>query len=96
MKLTEVKGFYRECLFWKRTDPTLAITFKAVSMPKVIVQAVCEMRGEDHVSLDPSEDFYAECIELVKARDTTLRSNILHIMRQREGVNKNQLTFDFN
>ena len=94
--------FYRECAIWKRVDHTLAVAFKAASLPKCVEQAVCEMRGEDYTSLDPaakrmfSEDFYVECIDLIIERDTTLRSKLLHIMRKREGVNKNQLTFDFD
>ena len=93
--------FYRECAIWKRKDHTLAIAFKAASLPKCVEQAVCEMIDEDYVSLDPNEkvefsdEFYIECIELIRARDTSLRTNLLHLMRKREGENKNQLKFDF-
>ena len=86
--------FYRECAIWKRKDHTLAIAFKAASLPKTVEQAVCEMRGEKEFEL--TDEFYAECIELIRARDTNLRSRLLHIMRKREGMNKNQLTFDFS
>ena len=84
--------FYRECAIWKRVDHTLAIAFKAVWFPRCVEEAVWEIKGYD--KLPPN--FHEECLDLILERDTELRSKLLHIMRKREGKNKNQLSFDFN
>ena len=86
--------FYYECAIWKREDHMLAIAFKATWFPRCVEQAVCEMQGYTEIKMPPG--FHEECIELVTGRDTELRSKLLHIMRKREGENKNQLTFDFS
>ena len=90
--------FIRVCYRWQNSDDVLAIEFKSPQFhfPTYVTEAFCFLNGYEYAEHERDRElppgFHFKATQLVKARDTRLRGEILSLKRNREGVPSAQLS----